>query len=97
MPAKSIFEEKRTQSVKEYASVIFKESSVSVLSGILNAATVPRKIFRTFILLLFVIAFMYQCVRFLNYLLKYPTVLNIDIKRPDTYMAPAYTWCNNQK
>ncbi|XP_015924700.2 uncharacterized protein [Parasteatoda tepidariorum] len=97
MPAKSSFGKKKTQSVRHYASVVFRESSVNVLSGIVTAATIPRKLFRIVVFSLFLIAFMYQCVRFLNYVLEYPTILNIDIASPDTYIAPAYTWCNNQK
>ncbi|GFY75459.1 uncharacterized protein TNIN_49311 [Trichonephila inaurata madagascariensis] len=85
--------EKET-SVKGYASKVFKESSVSAVSAIVSTGNTPRKVFRILVFVLFTVGFLYQCVKFLTYILTYPTVVNIEIDRPAEYLAPAYTFCN---
>ncbi|XP_015924702.1 degenerin unc-8 [Parasteatoda tepidariorum] len=84
-------------SVVKYASDIFKESSLSALTGILTTGSIKRKIFKSFIFLIFTIAFIYQVITFLSYVLEFPTVVNIDIVKPEKYIAPAYTLCHSQK
>ncbi|GBM97330.1 hypothetical protein AVEN_115864-1 [Araneus ventricosus] len=82
------------KSVKTYASKVFKESSVSIVSSIVATGNVRRKVFRILVFLLFTVGFLYQCIKFLCYMLQYPTVVNIEMSRPKEYMAPAYTFCN---
>ncbi|KAF8795231.1 hypothetical protein HNY73_003104 [Argiope bruennichi] len=82
------------KSVKEYATKIFKESSVSIVSSIVATGNNRRKVFRILVFLLFTAGFLYQCIKFLCYMLQYPTVVNIEMSRPKEYMAPAYTFCN---
>ncbi|GFR27226.1 uncharacterized protein TNCT_488271 [Trichonephila clavata] len=84
----------RKKSVKGYASKVFKESSVTAVSAIVSTGNVRRKIFRVVVFLLFTAGFLYQCIKFLSYILTYPTVVNIEVARPDKYLAPAYTFCN---
>ncbi|GFT09099.1 uncharacterized protein NPIL_548641 [Nephila pilipes] len=84
----------RKKSVKCYASKVLKESSVSAVSAIVSTGNIPRKVFRVLVFLLFTAGFLYQCIKFLSYILTYPTVVNIEISRPNKYLAPAYTFCN---
>ncbi|GFT09097.1 uncharacterized protein NPIL_548631 [Nephila pilipes] len=84
----------KNKSVKGYASKVFKESSVSALSAIVSTANTPRKVFRILVFVLFSAGFLYQCIKFLSYILTYPTVVNIEIERPVKFLAPAYTFCN---
>ncbi|GFQ99611.1 uncharacterized protein TNCT_104381 [Trichonephila clavata] len=85
---------KRDESVKGYASKVFKESSVSAVSAIVSTGNTPRKVFRILVFVLFTAGFLYQCIKFFTYILTYPTVVNIEIDRPDEYLAPGYTFCN---
>ncbi|GFT83124.1 uncharacterized protein TNCV_629471 [Trichonephila clavipes] len=84
----------RDKSVKGYASKVFKESSVSAVSAIVSTGNTPRKVFRILVFVLFTAGFLYQCIKFFTYILTYPTVVNIEIDRPDEYLAPGYTFCN---
>ncbi|GFT05406.1 uncharacterized protein TNCV_124161 [Trichonephila clavipes] len=84
----------KEKSVKGYASKVFKESSVSAVSAIVSTGNTPRKVFRILVFVLFTAGFLYQCIKFLTYILTYPTVVNIEIDIPDEYLAPAYTFCN---
>ncbi|KAG8175125.1 hypothetical protein JTE90_010532 [Oedothorax gibbosus] len=81
-------------SVKNYVSRVWKESSVSAVSAIVSTGSVPRKVFRVLVFVLFTAGFLYQCIKFLTYVYSYPTIVNIEIKKPDFYLAPAYTFCN---
>ncbi|GBN20885.1 hypothetical protein AVEN_242140-1, partial [Araneus ventricosus] len=85
---------RRKQSVKDYASKVFKESSVSAVSAIVSTGNIWRKIFRVLVFLLFTAGFLYQCIKFLCYVLQYPTIVNIRMERPKYYLGPAYTFCN---
>ncbi|CAL1275086.1 unnamed protein product [Larinioides sclopetarius] len=87
-------ERRRKQSVKDYASKVFKESSVSAVSAIVSTGNIRRKIFRVVVFLLFTAGFLYQCIKFLCYVLQFPTIVNIEMERPDYYLRPAYTFCN---
>ncbi|GFR31131.1 uncharacterized protein TNCT_329101 [Trichonephila clavata] len=84
----------KDKSVKGYASKVFKESSVSAVSGIVSTHNRPRRFFRILVFVLFTAGFLYQCIKFFTYILTYPTVVNIEIDRPTEYLAPAYTFCN---
>ncbi|CAL1275091.1 unnamed protein product [Larinioides sclopetarius] len=84
----------RKKSVRNYASNVFKESSVSIVSSIVATGNVRRKVFRILVFFLFTAGFLYQCIKFLCYVLQYPTIVNIEMIRPKEYMAPAYTFCN---
>ncbi|GFR03278.1 uncharacterized protein TNCT_108831 [Trichonephila clavata] len=84
----------KDKSVKGYASKVIKESSVSAVSAIVSTGNTPRKVFRILVFVLFTAGFLYQCIKFLTYILTYPTVVNIEIDRPPEYLAPAYTFCN---
>ncbi|GIY25801.1 uncharacterized protein CDAR_543351 [Caerostris darwini] len=84
----------KKKSVKGYASKLFKESSVSAVSSIVSTASVSRKVFRALVFLLFTAGFLYQCIKFLYYVLQYPTVVNIEINTPVRFLSPAYTFCN---
>ncbi|KAG8175124.1 hypothetical protein JTE90_010531 [Oedothorax gibbosus] len=84
---------KRT-SIKNYVSRVWKESSVSAVSAIVSTGSVPRKVFRVLVFFLFTAGFLYQCIKFLTYVYSYPTIVNIEIAKPDFYLAPAYTFCN---
>ncbi|GIX67883.1 uncharacterized protein CDAR_499521 [Caerostris darwini] len=84
----------RKKSIRGYASKLFKESSVSAVSSIVSTGNVRRKVFRVVVFLLFTAGFLYQCIKFLLYVLQYPTVVNIELDRPDKYLSPAYTICN---
>ncbi|GIY70471.1 uncharacterized protein CEXT_263361 [Caerostris extrusa] len=84
----------KKKSVKGYASKLFKESSVSAVSSIVSTASVRRKVFRALVFLLFTAGFLYQCIKFLYYVLQYPTVVNIEINTPVRFLSPAYTFCN---
>ncbi|KAF8795229.1 hypothetical protein HNY73_003102 [Argiope bruennichi] len=85
---------KRKQSVKDYASKVLRESSVSAVSAIVSTGNIKKKIFRVFVFLIFTAGFLYQCIKFLYYVLQYPTIVNIEMERPDRYLAPAFTFCN---
>ncbi|GIY94851.1 uncharacterized protein CEXT_116881 [Caerostris extrusa] len=66
---------------------LFKESSVSAVSSIVSTGNVRRKVFRVVVFLLFTAGFLYQCIKFLLYVLQYPTVVNIELDRPDKYLS----------
>ncbi|CAL1275088.1 unnamed protein product [Larinioides sclopetarius] len=87
-------ERQRKQSVKDYASKLFKESSVSAVSAIVSTGNIRRKIFRVVVFLLFTAGFLYQCIKFLGYVLQFPTIVNIEMDRSEHYLGPAYTFCN---
>ncbi|KAF8795226.1 hypothetical protein HNY73_003099 [Argiope bruennichi] len=85
---------RRSHSVKDYTSKVFKETSVSAISAIVSTDNVWRKIFRVLVFLLFTAGFLYQCIIFLRYLLQFPTNINLEMMTPDRYLSPAYTFCN---
>ncbi|KAF8795230.1 Acid-sensing ion channel 1 like protein [Argiope bruennichi] len=81
-------------SVTDYASEVFEESSVCAVSAILTNDSKPRKIFRSVVFVIFTVLFLYQCIAFLYYVLQRPSVAEIEILRPETFVSPAYTFCN---
>ncbi|CAL1275090.1 unnamed protein product [Larinioides sclopetarius] len=81
-------------SVTDQASKAFEESSVCAVSTILSNDNKPRKIFRSVVFLLFTIIFFYQCTAFLCYIFQHPTVNDYEMLLEETFMAPAYTFCN---
>lgn len=88
-------EQTQKQSLKSYASRIFQESTIGIISSIATTHSKYRRFFKIFLSSLCITGFLYQCVTFLNHVFEYPTVINIAVDRSDTYSRPAYTFCNN--
>lgn len=86
---------KRT--LKHYASRVFQESSVGIVSSVAQATSTKRKVFKILILIACLSGFLYQSGTYLSVVLQYPTAVDIDVLRPDTYNIPAYTFCDNNR
>ncbi|XP_042899744.1 degenerin mec-10-like [Parasteatoda tepidariorum] len=56
-----------------------------------------KTVFKGIVLLLFLSAFVYQVITFLNYVFEYPTVVTTDIISPEKYLTPAFTFCSSVK
>lgn len=81
--------------VKNYASRVFQESSIGMIVSIVATNSRGREVFKTLILTLCISGFLYQCATYLIHVLQYHTVVNVVIERPESYKIPAYTFCNN--
>lgn len=86
--------EKRN-STKTYASKVFQESSVGLVSSLAHTSSTPRRIFKVIALILCLTGFLYQSGKFLSVVFQYPTTVGINILRPDVLDVPAFTFCNN--
>ena len=85
------------RSLKSYASKVFQESSVGVVAGVAQTSSTRRKFFKILVLILCLSGFLYQAGTYLSVVLQYPTAVDIDVLRPDTYNIPAYTFCNSNR
>ena len=95
MDEKSNKDNTQKRSVRSYATKVFQESTVGMVSSIVTTHSKYRRIFKTLLFLLCISGFLYQCARFLNHVFEYPTTVDIKIEKPDTYEMPAYTFCTN--
>lgn len=85
----------KKQSVKSYATRVFQESTVGIVSSIVASHSNYRRFFKLLLFSLCVSGFLYQCITFLNHVLEYPAVMDLAIDRSNTYNIPAYTFCIN--
>lgn len=83
------------QSLKSFASTVFQECSVGVISNIVQVPSRKRKLLKIFFLAMSMTGFLYQSGLFVSSYLEYPTILYVSIKLEDRIMVPAYTFCSN--
>lgn len=83
--------------LKNYASRVFQESSVGVVATIAQTSSTKRKVFKTVVFFICLSGFLYQAGTYLSIVLQYPTAVDIDVLRPDTYNIPAYTFCDSNR
>lgn len=95
MDEKSNNADSQKRSVKSYATKVFQESTIGMVSSIVSTHSKYRRIFKTLLFLICISGFLYQCVTFLNHVFTYPTTVDVDIEKLETYDIPAYTFCTN--
>lgn len=83
------------QSVRQYASAVFSDTLVTGVPNIVNTHYWPRKIFKTTVLLLCIVGFLYQTIEFLTLVYSYPSIVDISVYTPKEYLFPAIDICNN--
>lgn len=87
----------RYKRLKSYADSVFRESSIGMVSTIASTHNKNRKIFKSLILTMCLIGFLYQCITFLKVVFQYPTSVHLDIRRPKKFDVPAFSFCNSNK
>lgn len=80
---------------ESYATRVFQESSVGIVSTLSQTDSLRRKAFKILAFLLCLLGFLYQSGQFLAAVFQYPTTVDVDIERPNTLQVPGYTFCDN--
>lgn len=96
-PNMSVDNASTEKSVKRYTSTIFPESSLGILSSVAQITSTKRKIFKIFLIIGCLSGFLYQSGIYLSVFFQYPTAVDIDVTTPNTYIIPAYTFCDNNR
>lgn len=82
-------------SVKSYATRVFQESTIGIISTVFTTHSKSRRFFKVFLSSLCIAGFTYHCVTFVNHVFEYPEVIDFSIDTSKTYYWPAFTYCNN--
>lgn len=80
---------------RSYATRVFQESTVGIISSIFTTRSKYKKFFIVFLSLLCIAGFIYHCVSFMNHVLAYPEIIDIYEDSSKKYDIPAYTYCYN--
>ncbi|XP_055934771.1 uncharacterized protein LOC129964111 [Argiope bruennichi] len=86
---------KQKKSLKNYTSMVLRESSLTAVSNIISTENTYRKAFKIFVLLFCFSGFFYQSYTLLYHIFQYPTIVDIRIENPKTINMPGITFCNN--
>uniref|UniRef100_T1E1P4 Putative degenerin n=1 Tax=Cupiennius salei TaxID=6928 RepID=T1E1P4_CUPSA len=81
--------------VRSYASRVFQESSVGMVSSLAQTSSTRRRVFKVLALIACLTGFLYQTGQFLAVVFRYPTSVDIDIIRPEMLTVPGFTFCDN--
>ncbi|XP_054721295.1 uncharacterized protein LOC129231073 [Uloborus diversus] len=81
-------------STKSYAAKVLHKSLVTGVSNIIESSSIICKIFKTTVLLLCMVGFVYQVYYFVKDVLTFPSVVNVRVETLKEFVAPAYTFCN---
>ena len=81
--------------VKAYATKVFQDSTIGMVSNIVTTHSKYRRFLKVSIFSLCFLGFLYQSITFLNHVFEHPTTLNINVDRPKSLIVPAYTFCTN--
>lgn len=80
---------------ESYASKVFQESSVGMVSSLSQTNSLRRKAFKLLALFLCLFGFLYQSGSFLSVVFQYPTTVDVNILRPTELQVPGFTFCDN--
>nr|XP_015921707.2 uncharacterized protein LOC107450431 isoform X2 [Parasteatoda tepidariorum] len=83
-------------STKRNYGINVKKFCKGVVSGI-DTKKALKNVWNGFALLILSSAFVYQIMVFFNHVYEYPTVLNIDIIKPEAILAPGIVFCTNSR